>query len=130
MGRNYCTDFSRFWRHYFGKDDIDQAGEEYLGGVAGQRAVAVDDEGNKRGIGDEGFGAAVLQILLAEIPFEAGGERDEILDKIAVGLRGGKHFRTRHEVNLKHYLAPLSQLILERLHNWVGVLEVPVRHVV
>lgn len=60
--------------------------KENFGGMAGQRAIVVDNEWDGRRIGDECFVAALSQVLLAEVPFEGIGERHEILHEFARGL--------------------------------------------
>ena len=59
---------------------IEQAGEENLGGVAGQRAVVVDDKGHRRGVGEKRLVAALAQVFLAQLPFQRLGQRHEVLD--------------------------------------------------
>src|SRR5262245_58762992 len=65
---------------------FDEVGEEDLGGVAGQFATVVNNVRDRRGIGDERLVATLLEVLLAQLPFEAVGERHEILDDAAARL--------------------------------------------
>ena len=68
----------------------EQAGEEDIGRVTGKTAVVVDDERHGRGVGEERLVAALAQVLLAELPFEALGERHEVLYDFAAGLGMGQ----------------------------------------
>jgi hypothetical protein len=60
------------------------------GGVAGERAVIVEDEGDRGGVGEKRLVSPQTQVLLAEGPFEAIGERHELLHDLAARLGVGE----------------------------------------
>jgi hypothetical protein len=53
--------------------------KEDLGGVAQEVAVVINDEGDRRRVGDERLVTAISEVLLAQFPFERVGERHKIL---------------------------------------------------
>jgi hypothetical protein len=67
-----------------------EGGEEDLGGAVGKGAVVVDDEGDGVGVGQEGFIAALPQILLPQPPLQALRQRHEVLHHLPAGLRAGQ----------------------------------------
>jgi hypothetical protein len=53
---------------------LHEAGENHLGGLDGEVAVVVDQEGDQLGIADEGQAAALLEVTLPQLPVEALGQ--------------------------------------------------------